>query len=146
ESYARRQWQATWTAEPPPLERIVLYIDDLDRCPPRRVVEVLTAMQLLLALPLFVAVDPRWLVRSLEHHHRDRPASGEAPMMMPVRAEPRPSIIRPVWPVAVAPDGKEIVTDGTDPGAEPAGRAARCVVPSRDAYPHADPDLPGSSS
>jgi hypothetical protein len=39
----------------------VLYIDDLDRCPPRRVVEVLTAMQLLLALPLFVvvvAVDP----------------------------------------------------------------------------------------
>jgi hypothetical protein len=33
----------------PPLQRIVLYVDDLDRCPPRRVVEVLTAVHLMLA-------------------------------------------------------------------------------------------------
>jgi hypothetical protein len=50
------------------LTRIVLYIDDLDRCEPARVVEVLQAVHLLLAFPLFaviVAVDPRWLERSL---------------------------------------------------------------------------------
>jgi len=48
---------------PPPLQRIVLYVDDLDRCPPTKVVDVLRATHLLLALPLFVvivAVDPRW--------------------------------------------------------------------------------------
>ena len=50
------------------ISRIVLYIDDLDRCEPGRVVEVLQAVHLLLAFPLFavvVAVDPRWLERSL---------------------------------------------------------------------------------
>jgi hypothetical protein len=52
----------------PPIERIVLYIDDLDRCHPDKVVEVLQAVHLLLAFDLFVvivAVDPRWLERSL---------------------------------------------------------------------------------
>ena len=56
------------------LERIVLYIDDLDRCPPSRVVEVLQAIHLLLAFPLFVvvvAVDPRWLLTSLKLHYRE---------------------------------------------------------------------------
>ncbi len=56
-----------------PDRRIILYIDDLDRCPPTRVVEVLQAVHLLLAFPLFVAVvgvDPRWLLRSLERHYR----------------------------------------------------------------------------
>lgn len=69
---ARRQWERDGRAGPPPLERIVLYIDDLDRCPPRQVVEVLEAVHLLLALDLFVvvvAVDARWLIRSLEYHH-----------------------------------------------------------------------------
>ena len=49
--------------------RIVLYVDDLDRCPPRRVVEVLQAVHLLLSFPIFVvvvAVDARWLAQSLE--------------------------------------------------------------------------------
>lgn len=51
-----------------PIERIILYIDDLDRCPPDRVVEVLQAVHLLLAFDLFVvvvAVDARWLERAL---------------------------------------------------------------------------------
>ncbi len=71
---ARRQWERGGRTGPPPLERIVLYIDDLDRCPPRRVVEVLEAVHLMLALDLFVvvvAVDARWLVRSLEYHHHE---------------------------------------------------------------------------
>jgi KAP family P-loop domain len=59
-------------ADLPDVDRIVLYIDDLDRCPAKNVVEVLQAVHLLLAFPLFVVVvgvDPRWLVRSLSRHH-----------------------------------------------------------------------------
>lgn len=51
-----------------PIDRIVLYIDDLDRCSPDQVVDVIQAVHLLLALDLFVVVvgvDPRWLMRSL---------------------------------------------------------------------------------
>lgn len=58
----------------PSIDRIVLYIDDLDRCPPRRVMEVLEAVHLILAVPLFVvvvAVDPRWLLQSLKFHYAD---------------------------------------------------------------------------
>jgi WD40 repeat protein len=71
---ARRQWERDGRTGPPPLERIVLYIDDLDRCPPHRVVRVLEAVHLMLALDLFVvvvAVDARWLIKSLEYHHRE---------------------------------------------------------------------------
>ena len=53
---------------------MVLYIDDLDRCPPDKVLEVLEAVHLLLALELFiviVGVDPHWLDRSLRHQYRD---------------------------------------------------------------------------
>jgi hypothetical protein len=60
--------------ELPQIERIVVYIDDLDRCPPDRVIQVLEAVQLLLAVPLFVvvvAVDPRWLLRSLTVHYKE---------------------------------------------------------------------------
>ena len=49
---------------PPPPNRIILYIDDLDRCPPNKVVQVLEAVHLLLAFELFVvvvSVDSRWL-------------------------------------------------------------------------------------
>jgi hypothetical protein len=54
------------------LERIVLYIDDLDRCPPAVVIKVLEAIHLLVALPVFVvvvAVDPRWLHKAIRHHY-----------------------------------------------------------------------------
>jgi hypothetical protein len=54
------------------LDRIVLYIDDLDRCDPDTVADVLDAVHLLLALRLFVVivgVDPRWLKRSLRERH-----------------------------------------------------------------------------
>jgi hypothetical protein len=61
--------------------RIVLYIDDLDRCEPRQVVAVLQAVHLLLAFPLFVVVvgvDMRWVERSLKMRHRNLLASGDA--------------------------------------------------------------------
>jgi hypothetical protein len=56
----------------PRVDRIVLYIDDLDRCRAERVIEVLEAVHLLLAFRLFavvVAVDPRWLRQSLLDHY-----------------------------------------------------------------------------
>lgn len=55
-----------------PLERIVLYIDDLDRCPEETVVQVLEAVNLLMAFPLFivvVGVDPRWVKNALIKKH-----------------------------------------------------------------------------
>jgi hypothetical protein len=55
----------------PRIDRIVLYIDDLDRCPEDKVVDVLQAVHLLLAFPLFVVVvgvDSRWLLHSLQQH------------------------------------------------------------------------------
>jgi hypothetical protein len=56
----------------PFIERIVLYIDDLDRCPEDKVVEVLQAVHLMLGLPLFVvvvAVDVRWVSQSIRKHY-----------------------------------------------------------------------------
>ena len=56
-----------------PIDRIVLYIDDLDRCDPDQVVNVLQAVHLLLAMPLFVVVvgvDPRWLLRALRTRYQ----------------------------------------------------------------------------
>ena len=51
-----------------PLERIILYIDDLDRCSEQKVMEVLEAVHLLLAYPLFmvvVGVDKRSVTNAL---------------------------------------------------------------------------------
>jgi hypothetical protein len=59
-------------AEPGLFTRIILYIDDLDRCPAEKVVEVLQAIHLLLYFPLFVvvvAVDARWVSRSLRERY-----------------------------------------------------------------------------
>lgn len=50
------------------IDRIVLFVDDLDRCQPEKVVDVLQAVHLLLAFPLFavvVGVDQRCLKQSL---------------------------------------------------------------------------------
>ncbi|HEY6900399.1 MAG TPA: P-loop NTPase fold protein, partial [Puia sp.] len=55
-----------------PLQRVILYIDDLDRCPEENVVQVLDAVNLLMAYPLFVVVvgvDPRWVKNALIMRH-----------------------------------------------------------------------------
>ncbi|HLZ77147.1 P-loop NTPase fold protein [Phenylobacterium sp.] len=67
----------------PNIGRIVLYIDDLDRCPPEKVVDVLQAIHMLLFFPLFVvfvAVDARWLKRSLGIRFPDLIATGAPPV------------------------------------------------------------------
>ncbi len=68
-------------APPRHVDRIILYIDDLDRCPEDRVVEVLQAVHLLLAFDLFivvVGVDSRWLLRSIEGQYARVLAPGAA--------------------------------------------------------------------
>lgn len=57
----------------PQIDRIILYVDDLDRCPEEKVVQVLQAVHMLLAFKLFivvVGVDPRWLLHSLRQHSK----------------------------------------------------------------------------
>jgi KAP family P-loop domain len=78
-----KEWRERAKTEedaPRPIDRIVLYIDDLDRCSPRQVVDVLQAVHLLLALDLFVVVvgvDPRWLLSSLRSRYNELLADGE---------------------------------------------------------------------
>ena len=58
----------------PFIERIVLYIDDLDRCPYEKVVDVLQAVHLMLGFKLFVVVvgvDVRWVGQSLLKKYPD---------------------------------------------------------------------------
>ena len=62
-----------------PVDRIVLFIDDLDRCPPDRVCEVLEAIHLILAFELFVVivgVDVRWVTRALQKRYAGLLTSG----------------------------------------------------------------------
>lgn len=64
-----------WDNGKNPVKRIILYIDDLDRCEPNQVVDVLQAVHLLLAMDLFnvvVGVDPRWLEKSLNEKYRNQ--------------------------------------------------------------------------
>ncbi|WP_431236044.1 P-loop NTPase fold protein (plasmid) [Mycolicibacterium psychrotolerans] len=68
-------------ADEPGVRRIVLYIDDLDRCDAPTVADTLAAVHLLLALPLFtviVGVDPRWLRKSLNQTHNELFSAGPA--------------------------------------------------------------------
>lgn len=55
-----------------PLDRIILYIDDLDRCDDDKVLEVLEAVHLLMAFPLFivvVGVDKRCVSNALRYRN-----------------------------------------------------------------------------
>ena len=55
------------------LDRVLIVIDDLDRCPPEKVVHVLEAVHLLFDFEMFVvilAVDTRWLEQSLKIKYR----------------------------------------------------------------------------
>ncbi|WP_145968822.1 P-loop NTPase fold protein [Ornithinimicrobium sufpigmenti] len=70
-------------ADTPPddvVNRIVLYIDDLDRCRPEVVVKVLEAVSMLLTFPMFVvvvAVDAQWISRSLAKVYPEMLSGGD---------------------------------------------------------------------
>jgi hypothetical protein len=88
---ARAMLNDALTNRTPPrvFERIVLYIDDLDRCPPDRVVEVLQAVHMLLSFRLFVvfvAVDARWVtcaLREVYEHQLDKGGGARAGDVLP---------------------------------------------------------------
>jgi hypothetical protein len=64
---------ATVTPSVRPVDRVILYIDDLDRCRPSEVVRVLQVVHMLLAFELFVvvvAVDARWVEESLTQNYK----------------------------------------------------------------------------
>jgi acylphosphatase len=54
-----------------PVDRVIVYVDDLDRCSHEVVIQVLESIKVLLDLKHFVVVvgvDPRWLFRSIQVH------------------------------------------------------------------------------
>lgn len=102
---ARRRWEVDGAVGKPPLQRIVLYVDDLDRCTPERVVDVLQAVNLLLTMDLFmvvVAVDPRWLLRSLDTHHGALFSPGVGPVAYLDKIFHIPFALRPMGNHAVS--------------------------------------------
>lgn len=116
-SSRRRAAGGVSKGQPPPVDRVVLYIDDLDRCPPNKVVQVLQAVHLLLAFPLFVVVvgvDSRWLVRSLEHEYDailspDKPTENRPGQEGELASTPHNYLEKifqiPFWLRPMAPDG-----------------------------------------
>lgn len=57
------------------INKVVLYIDDLDRCPADKVAQVLEAVHLLLSFKVFVvfvAADMKWISKCLYMNHGDK--------------------------------------------------------------------------
>jgi hypothetical protein len=73
------------------VDRVILYVDDLDRCKPADVVRVLQLVHMLLAFELFVvvvAVDARWVAESLRASYKWlRTADGDPPVSADADAE-----------------------------------------------------------
>ena len=80
EGIKRREDATDEAKDAVPIERVIVYVDDLDRCQHGVVVSVLETLKLLLSLPHFVVVvgvDSRWLFRSLQRHFRDLLDTGD---------------------------------------------------------------------
>ena len=118
----------------PGIDRIVIFIDDLDRCPAAEVVRVLEAVNLLFGFELFVvvvAVDSRWLLRSLEGTFSEAFDTDDGPAPTPQNYLEK--IIQiPFWlrPMEPAGFGRLLTTlagevDGYEPIAKPARERAR---------------------
>ncbi|HET6547783.1 MAG TPA: P-loop NTPase fold protein, partial [Solirubrobacter sp.] len=72
----------------PPIDRVIVYVDDLDRCSPSVVLKTLESIKLLLDLRNFVVVvgvASSWLVRSLEVMFKSMLESDGALEMSPQR-------------------------------------------------------------
>lgn len=141
----------------PTIERIILYIDDLDRLREEQVVKVLEAVALLLQFRLFVvvvAVDERWLRGALQTHYGKLFENGagpsdylekifQVPFWLPRLGPGDPAfagLARVLMPegVGVERESREAVSEGL---AAPAGTAA--VDP--DEYPQSGDEVPRES-
>jgi sugar-specific transcriptional regulator TrmB len=131
------------------IERIILYVDDLDRCPPDRVVEVLQAIRLLLSFPLFVVVvgvDVRWVASALHQRFGDLLAldgpgerTNSASAAQATAMDYLEKIFQiPFWiaPMSADDAGRlirgivDIETIGEPPYREPSGQSSPTTVPS----------------
>ena len=112
------------------IDRIVLYIDDLDRCPPKQVVDVLQAIHLLLAFELFVVVvgvDVRWVRQALRKRYpemldedrKDPKVNGKKEGRWTRAATPRDYVEKifqiPFWIKPMEPDDSERLFKGLIP-------------------------------
>jgi len=110
------------------IDRIVLYIDDLDRCPPKQVVDVLQAIHLLLAFELFVVVvgvDARWVRHALRKHYPEMldedpdDQNGKKDTRWTRAATPRDYVEKifqiPFWIKPMEPDDSEKLFKGLIP-------------------------------
>ena len=139
---ANEEWSSPGSKTPPPLlNRIVLYIDDLDRCKVDTVIKVLEAVHLLLAFPLFVcvvAVDPRWIehcLRDTNQHLFGDPDDSEGShvtvgdylekifqipiWMQPIEDRQRASLVKALLGSTAAPAPRGTVVRGTATTAQP---------------------------
>jgi hypothetical protein len=125
----------------PVLDRIILYIDDLDRLREAEVVKVLEAVALLLQFRLFVvvvAVDARWLEGALRRHYAGQFGEGQGENA-PGPGDYLEKIFQvPFWLPRLAPGGAEfaglarvLLPEGAEAGpAEPAAKAPAAAMPA----------------
>jgi hypothetical protein len=133
--------EAAATAAPGqyPIDRIVLYIDDLDRCPTPVVIKVLEAVHLLLAFKLFVvvvAVDARWLTSSLRDHYRQLAGPDATPEDYLEKIFQVPFRVRPLQLRTRAQMLQSLLT----PSVTRTGRPAAFHAAGEDVTPQADLD------
>lgn len=115
-------------------QRIVLYIDDLDRCPPDQVINVLQAIHLLLSFPLFVvfvAVDVRWLRKSLTTEYAGLLGGGSGADGTATASDYLEKIFQlPYWVRAMEPDGtRQILRDRMGPEKATSRKSADLSLP-----------------
>lgn len=166
---SNKDWRAPHKeGQPPLLHRIVLYIDDLDRCSEETVVSVLQVVHLLLAFPLFVcvvAVDPTWVQRCLRGRYKDllqgaSQQDGDAPLasaadylekifqipiwMDPIDETGRSSVVRallrPGAPAEQTSTGEERTSESRPSGVNLRGSETRTASPRNGAPRAALPD------
>ncbi|MGA2814507.1 MAG: P-loop NTPase fold protein, partial [Candidatus Acidiferrum sp.] len=126
--------------------RIILYIDDLDRCPADKVVDVLQATHLLLAMKLFVAivgVDLRWLLHSLDQRYSAfrADANGDAKGLRPEWVTSPQSYLEKIFQIPfnlkpMEPAGYERLISSLFP------KGAEALVPSPGPQEHLDEPAP----
>lgn len=134
----------------PPLydvpNRIVLYIDDLDRCPPAKVLEVLEAVHLLLSFEMFVvvvAVDSRWLTSALTDRLVALRSPSPADSGQPTPKDYLEKIFQlPFWVQPLPPAGREQLLHGLliDSVRDPGGGAGPDDEPRYDGLRVGDPE------
>ena len=119
----------------PDVRRIIVYIDDLDRCCEQHVVQVLQAIHLLLAFDLFVvvvAVDARWLHRAVGKIYSGQLAAPKQPDESDQTVQAEGATVAdylekifqlPIWmqPIGNPPTVEAFVNGIDEPQAEPAG-------------------------